>query len=985
MAYQSIFGSTGASNPYLAGKANPFTNDFQPGKYAAINAATAAQKPKAAPTQPKQSLLARALNDLSKAGKATVHAGAVVGKGAVNIGKSIAQAPAGLLNTTIAIPARTLTAQVTGNKQAQINAEHNARTANTPQQVAGNILGTGSLLVGGGALSGVSKSALAKVLAKTVASGAAGGAGAELSSNPKPGFKDVAKSAALGAGLGIGGALISKGLSAVVSKVKATPQLQNLASISQAGGQRPYASVQTAIEKAHNAGNNAQAATLIQKLPDAGTRDAMRSSLGLPTTETVLKFDKTTGKATRTPKNEVSAAAVGEKSLIEPSISLRKSPGSNLLPTAHTKEANALQKAYLSSTGLIAKQGKAGQQLAKAIGKSRDTAEIYQADIMRRVPAVTSLGKKDFGNFVDAVEGKGTAQSSKIAQAVKEWKSVTPEIRQRATSAGIDVGNLGETYFPHYHDYNKLFKDKNAYNDALNHLVQSGQAKDPQEAIKQLSFARGISRSRTINNLDKSRIIDLPGYDKSKNALLNYISGAAHSIGQAEHLGPKDEKGLALIEQIARENGDAQTAKKAYDIAVGAKTYEGASSKVSKALRGYMGLTKLGKGAITNATQNVNTAIVSGHLRTIGSAIQGLASKEARDFVKKTGVVGDSVIRDLSQGAGFDNKWIRSIGAPGFGTVEKSNRSIAALAGRNWANSLAKKGSPRTVGILRNKLGVEGDIGKQLTESQQIQAARKLVELTQFKVDPQDLPMWTSSPSGKLVSQFRTFSYKQTGFVTNEILKPLAKGNVKPLARLLAALPVGYGTYSLKNKLSNRQNEQNPTRRTLAIWQAVGGGGLPVDIPSNLVPPNKKYQPSGVYSSRVASALGGPTVGTAFNMVDALGKAATGDRRGAERLGVQQIPVVGTTLANTLTPTKPVTSAAKMTAVSQVNQALRQGDMEKAKQAADAYNKQVTSVIQKHNRAYGKDELTKALNDATIKTTPKSLKSRATRLNKKGK
>lgn len=678
----------------------------------------------------------------------------------------------------------------------------------------------------------------------------------------------------------------------------------------------------------------------------------------------------------QSPNATKSLAAVSKPK--EPSVSLNQAPGSDLLPTGSTKQASLLQKAYLSSTGLIAKQGKAGTQLAKSIGKARNAAEIFQASVVKRLPTVTSLGKKDFPHFVDVVEGKAVAKSPKIEQAAKEWRAVAPEIRQRAVKAGIDVGDLGPNYFPHYHDYDKLFKDKNAYNAAINHLVTTGQAKTADDAVKQLSFARGISRNRTIGNLDKARIFDLPGYAKDKNALLKYISGSAHNIGQAEHLGVNDKKGLKLITQIARENGDAETAKKAYDVAVGALQHNQSTSKVSAALRGFQGVTKLGKGAITNATQPINTVAVSGYHRALGGFIKQF-TPQGKDFISKTGVVGDAVIHDLSEGAGFDNKWIRRIGAPGFNTVEKSNRSLTALAGRSWANSLAKKGGPRQLAVLRDKLGVEGPIGKTLTEEQQVQAARSLVEKTQFKVSPQDLPMWASSPAGKLVAQFRTFSYKQTGFVTNEILKPLKSGNVVPLARLLAALPVGYGTMTLKNKLSGRPNESNPEKRALAIWQNIGGGGLPVDIPTNILPKNQKYVQSGAYSSRVASQLGGPTVGDAFNLTDALGQAATGQRRDLEHYGVNKVPVVGPYLANKFTPYKKSVATDQKTATDKVNKTLLKGDTSGAKQTAEAYNKQVTKTIMDNKRAYSSDELKKALDNATIKTTDQALKSRATR------
>lgn len=70
--------------------------------------------------------------------------------------------------------------------------------------------------------------------------------------------------------------------------------------VSEMGGARPNNELQKQIEDAHNTGDTAKTESLIKQLPDASTRDAMRSSVGLPTSETKLVVGAG-GKTTRVP------------------------------------------------------------------------------------------------------------------------------------------------------------------------------------------------------------------------------------------------------------------------------------------------------------------------------------------------------------------------------------------------------------------------------------------------------------------------------------------------------------------------------------------------------------------------------------------------------------------------------------------------------------------------------------------------------------
>lgn len=614
-----------------------------------------------------------------------------------------------------------------------------------------------------------------------------------------------------------------------------------------------------------------------------------------------------------------------------------------------------------STRSIIEHQGESGKQLAGMLQGARDTEEMFIASIQKAMPNVTKIARKgqgspminkDFENFVEAAQGLAEPRNARVAQAVDEWRTNHPAIRQRAVDAGLDVGDLGPNYYPHFIDYDRIFKDKNTYNESLNHLVKTGQAQSAEEAIKLLSFARDVSRNRQFGNLEASRLVDLPFYDKTPNSFISYLSGSAKRIANTETFGKDDQEALKLIARAGQEGYDTEVMKNAFDVAVGAKQYNPTTANASRIARQYITTTRLGQGALTNISQNVNTGVVTGHMRTLAAAVKQLDPR-TREFVGETGVIADAVLNAIKTQAGYSSfgqrlagKAVNKITAPGFGTVEKLNRSIAATAGRDYANRLAKRGKDDTL----RKLGVTGEIKNGvLTEAQQIQAARKIVEKTQFKVDPQDLPGWTDSPGGKLVAQFRTFSYNQSKFISNEVIKPAAKGNFVPLARLLAAMPVGYGLYESRRILNNQPEEENKTKQVLGSFQKIGGAGIVFDLYQSFNPIGSKYIPTDRRQSMAVGAIGGPAVGVATQAVGALsetiqkkntpddeskleGKVVAQknendyrDLTALARFGLQQIPVVGTPIKNKLLPYKKESDSAagKVTGNEKLDSALQ--------------------------------------------------------------
>jgi hypothetical protein len=203
------------------------------------------------------------------------------------------------------------------------------------------------------------------------------------------------------------------------------------------------------------------------------------------------------------------------------------------------KPLSILKRTTLSTKGQLNQLGEGGKTISSGLGKARDISEIGQAQFLKQIPSVTGLSHKEFPQFVDTLNvlsrGENPNVSPKIGQAVKEWSTAIPQVRQLGEQAGVPVGDLGPTYFPR--DYSQLLRNSKNVNKVAQDLVRTGQAKDLGEAQKMLQFMKN-KYDTSFGHFENSRAFDLPGYDKSKNALINYISGAYNKIGHAQVFGP---------------------------------------------------------------------------------------------------------------------------------------------------------------------------------------------------------------------------------------------------------------------------------------------------------------------------------------------------------------------------------------------------------------------------------------------------------------
>ncbi|HEY2930864.1 MAG TPA: hypothetical protein VGK99_03890 [Acidobacteriota bacterium] len=280
--------------------------------------------------------------------------------------------------------------------------------------------------------------------------------------------------------------------------------------------------------------------------------------------------------------------------------------------------------------------------------------------------------------------------------------------------------------------------------------------------------------------------------------------------------------------------------------------------------------------------------------------------EESRDFALRASATLDEaingVLREMGGSGNIAQTYLKMIG---FGATERFNRTVSAVAGKNYAEQLAgtlrKNPADKSASFQLSRLGLNPAtiMERGLSEDDLLKAAQTVTRETQFSPRPQNLPLFLNSPSGKVLFQFKTFVYNQTKLIKNEILQNVKSDPAaasRKILMLVAAAPV-VGELGLDAKmlvrnfvagvLNNDVHVDRPSAlvdRIIEDYAAVGSFGIFGDI----------YQ-SGKYGERgITNLIAGPT---ASNLMEAAVATGTGSTKRLETLAKRNTPVLGPLLS----------------------------------------------------------------------------------------
>ena len=194
---------------------------------------------------------------------------------------------------------------------------------------------------------------------------------------------------------------------------------------------------------------------------------------------------------------------------------------------------------------------------------------------------------------------------------------------------------------------------------------------------------------------------------------------------------------------------------------------------------------------------------------------------------RAAGHVGQAIVDDtISRRAELLAKRTRS---------SKENGEVEHLEAIMIELGLNPKTHPRelTIGELEtagNYIGsslMNGGVLRDINDpAARAMAAQRVSNKSNFQSGYLHKPRWWSTPYGQWFGKFRSFMLHGTHFITDEVIKPLGRGNALPAATFfLTSAPLGMGVNEIKNLIANDDPEYSNTKKLFEGWMAAGALG----------------------------------------------------------------------------------------------------------------------------------------------------------------
>jgi len=589
-----------------------------------------------------------------------------------------------------------------------------------------------------------------------------------------------------------------------------------------------------------------------------------------------------------------------------------------------------------------------GEEILSLFQKTTRQAEIMMTKYVAKLkPVMGNLTDEEFATALDVQRGLAKAPSEKIQVAADAIKNMFADFGAEARDLGIQVRDLTgakkdfiplKNYVPQRLNMDLIKRSPDLQAALANYLSETGQITDAvvngekivgtalsraQKFVDQLvkdtpvrtAFAELFPNNtlpRQMGNLEMERILDLPTeinrvriLDSSKKLITDYIQHASNRIAQVANFG-LDNQALNKFQKATAGLPYSDEAVKLVKRAFGLEPrsfVQVMNERSAGKIRQFEALTKLGTSAISNATQSVNTLTSYGVGNTVRSIFQDFLHRpESVKIAEEAGISAETALRDMAQeGLGGVKGLQNLLTGPGFKAVEMFNRRVAANAGKLYAinefEKLINNPADKEALIALEKFGVDArnalNIGK-LSENDLISAARKAVETTQFKVSPMDIPPSWSTTTGRILTQFKSFGYKQSEFILKEILKPAFHGNFVPLTRyVVAGVVAGEAAADIKAVIrgTTAKRSKDPWERAWQNLQQVGGLG----VASDAIRAATSY-------GQFLSWLAGPTVGDVTDLLYEMAQLVKGSPKPILRDITSKIPVLGPNISSKLFP-----------------------------------------------------------------------------------
>ncbi len=506
----------------------------------------------------------------------------------------------------------------------------------------------------------------------------------------------------------------------------------------------------------------------------------------------------------------------------------------------------------LRSAGkVIRDQGVEGNRLMDKVDRFFNSSESFAgdriADLENTIRGFTKAELNDVRRMLDFGE---TASSEKVRTAGLAIKEHLDDIAAQASELGELTRRNGkwipfnkrEAFFPHLIKKDEIVADFEAIRKGLvtekTNEIAANRALRDYLNIHSTQRQSSLSHAREIQLPEKYYETDLVG------VLTDYYKSSERRLANIREFGVRDELIQESLRKIGLEGGNANFAAHVMADITGNTVRNNGIQKWSSIIRAS-NIPLLAMSQMINLSQSASTILRTSVFATSKAIFDTMfSSKVTREFALRSGATLDSVSSEMARHLGGDRYGAKMLRWSGFNFTERINRTIAASAGKNYAENLAGKllkGKRSAKGARHEltRLGLDPDqiIAKGGLDFDDLKRAAQTVSNdSQFRSRVTDLPLWWSSPEGKVVTQFKNFAFNQAKLIKTEMITN-ARHNPRrftdSVAKLVTVYPAfgfvfGEGRQQVRELIANNifgrdiEFEQPDNQWVKDVFSAVG-------------------------------------------------------------------------------------------------------------------------------------------------------------------
>lgn len=616
-----------------------------------------------------------------------------------------------------------------------------------------------------------------------------------------------------------------------------------------------------------------------------------------------------------------------------------------IIPGTRSFSQEVYNRLLVPAAEAVAKQGQFGQLLANDIRFIRDYPTVkygmdFGAPFERMYNAIPDEFKEEVGNNLSAALEGREHDISKIPTGMKEFvQDALKKISDEATELDMKVVRHEpipiedqsfdgpkwtpklvdfaprENYFPRVIKQDILEdivrEDKGRMGEMAKHLVDSKQAPTFNAAMENIRLWRKNLLDRKYGNLERARELDLPPKFYETNAfkvIPYYMKTAMQRLAEVRVFGHNDMNALMKIEGISREGHDADLALRTFRRVTGRDPIDAVAKGMFRAIRNWAtGSLIQFQTTLYHLPRTMYPAVEAGYLRAAKGFMKsfGEASEiESRNMGINLSKAMSEYLQEEYGGGGktMSGKFANAaMTIEGIKPLDRFQRKFAAITGKDWVQNDLVKTLLKSPGNKRARVGLQ-DLGidpDKIVKAGKIDeldlnvAAKRFSDRTMGAPDATTLPIWWTSPAGKMYAQFKNFMYVISREMGSVISRAVETKDAATLARMATLPMAGAGVYGIRHVINMRDTQyvQDP-KINMAINILRDTAPLPVGVDVFFkVLQGKK----GVHDLLIP-----PSLGSAADLIGDIGESVSKGKvtKSAKKDILRHVPLVGTALSH---------------------------------------------------------------------------------------